>query len=222
MTDLHNQRMAKFLRAGLYVVTSQSVSRGRTTEEVVRACLAAGVSLIQLREKELSIRELYRLAVEIRRMTSKAGALFLVNDHFDIALAVGADGVHLGQDDLPIRDARRLAPDMIIGASSSFLAEARQAERVGASYVNIGPVFPTKTREGCDEGLGVKKVARIGSRLKIPFTLMGGIKRCHIPELMATGASALAVITAVTSDPHPRKAAEAMLAAIRRATSLAS
>ncbi|MBA4388503.1 MAG: thiamine phosphate synthase [Verrucomicrobia bacterium] len=218
MTRLHNQRMKRFVEAGLYVVTSMSVSRGRSTVEIVRACLSAGVRLIQLREKDLSTAQLYNLALKVREMTARAGALFLVNDNLDVALASRADGAHLGQDDLPTEAARRLAPDLIIGASSSCLQEALDAERAGASYVNIGPVFPTSTREGCEKGVGLARTMAIGKRLKIPFTVMGGIKLKHVPGLVRTGASSIAVISAVTAADDPEAAARELLAAVRRTT----
>lgn len=215
MTGNHKQRMQQFLEAGLYVATSESASAGRNTVEIVRACLSAGVRLIQVREKELSTHDLYVLCLKVRRMTERAGALFIVNDHFDVALAVGADGAHLGQDDLPTQEARRLARNMIIGASSECLSEALAAERAGASYVNIGPVYPTTTKAGCEEGVGIRRVGAIGRRLKIPFTVMGGIKLHHIPELIRAGASSIAVISAVTAADDPAAAAGQLLDAIR-------
>jgi len=103
MTEKHTERMQRFLDAGIYFVTSQSVSEGRTTPQVVRAALAGGIRLVQLREKTLPGSELFKLAVEIRELTSSVGSLFIVNDRLDVALACGADGVHLGQEDLPGR-----------------------------------------------------------------------------------------------------------------------
>ena len=115
--DLHAARMARFVEAGLYLVTSQAVSGGRTTLEVVRAALDAGVQLVQLREKDMPIRDFLDLSGRVRRLTESTGALLVINDRLDVALAVGADGVHLGQEDFPVSTARRLAPDLIIGAS---------------------------------------------------------------------------------------------------------
>jgi thiamine-phosphate pyrophosphorylase len=212
----HEERMARFRNAGLYLVTSESLSEGRSTLEIVDAALAGGVRLIQLREKGLSIRELTQLAREVRARTREVDALLIVNDRLDVALAVEADGVHLGQDDLPIADARLLAPELIIGASSHDEAEAEEAEAAGASTVNIGPLFPTQTKNWTGEYLGVEGLQRIAPVLNVPFTVMGGIKAAHIPELCAAGARTIALVTAVTAAPDPAQAARELLAAVRR------
>ena len=213
-TDKHNSRMERFVQAGLYLVTSATLSGGRSTRQIVTWALEGGTKLLQLREKALPGREFFELALDIRRMTSEAGALLLINDRLDIALAVEADGVHLGQDDLPIERARRIAPDLIIGASSHSVAEARQAEKLGASYVNIGPLFPTKTKEWTADFLGIEGLKAISPLVSIPFTVMGGIKKEHIPALKAAGARTIALVTAVTQAPDPRQAAADLLAEI--------
>lgn len=207
--------MRRFLAAGIYLVTSQSLSAGRRTLEVVRMALDGGVRLVQLREKDLSVRELTGLAREVKRLTDACGALLIVNDRIDVALAVGADGVHLGQDDLPVEDARRLAPDLVIGASSHSADEAAQAERAGASYVNIGPLFPTGTKAWSGEFLGVAGLRDIAPNVTIPFTVMGGIKLHHVPELIRAGARTLAVVTAITAAADPERAAREFGDAIR-------
>jgi thiamine-phosphate pyrophosphorylase len=212
---LHAERMRRFGRAGLYLVTSQTLSAGRETREIVRQALAAGVTLIQLREKELAARPFMALAEEVRRMTADAGALMIVNDRLDIALAVGADGVHLGRDDLPLAAARRIAPELILGASSHSESEALEAQAAGASYVNVGPLFPTRTKEWGQAFLGLEGLRAVSARLTVPFTVMGGIKREHIPGLVAAGARTIAVVTAVTAAPEPGRAAAELLAAIR-------
>jgi thiamine-phosphate pyrophosphorylase len=217
-SSMHAERMRRFIRAGLYLVTSQALSAGRETRHIVREALAAGVTLIQLREKEMAAREFMALAVEVRRMTADAGALLIVNDRLDIALAVGADGVHLGREDLPLDAARRIAPDLILGASSHSEAEALEAQGAGASYVNIGPLFPTGTKAWGGAFLGIEGLRAIGPCLSVPFTVMGGIKLGHIPALTAAGARTLAVVTAVTAAPDPRAATAEWLAAIRRET----
>jgi thiamine-phosphate pyrophosphorylase len=214
-TETHNSRMKRFLRAGLYLVTSETLSGGRSTRQIVAAALQGGTKLLQLREKGLSGRAFFELALDVRRMTAEADALLIINDRLDIALAAGADGVHLGQDDLPVERARRLAPDLIIGASSHSVEEARRAEELGASYVNIGPLFPTTTKEWTAEFLGLEGLKRIAPSVRIPFTVMGGIKKEHIPALRDAGARTIALVTAVTRAPDPRRAAADLLAAIR-------
>ncbi len=202
-TERHAARMARFVDAGLYLVTSRSLSAGRTTLEVVRAALDAGVRLIQLREKDLSVRALVRLAGEVRGLTAAAGALLLINDRLDVALAVDADGVHLGQEDFPLPEARRLAPDLIIGASTHSAEEALRAQEEGASYVNIGPIFPTTTKSWTAPFLGLEGLRRIAAVTRVPFSVMGGIKADHIPALVESGAAAIALVTAVTAAPDP-------------------
>lgn len=211
MDTLHQRRMEKFGRAGLYVVTSQAMSRGRPTIEIVRQALSGGARLIQLREKDLPLPDLIRLAHKIRAMTKRAGALLIINDRLDVALAVKADGVHLGQDDLPVAEARKIAPDLIIGASSHNPKEALATQKAGASYVNIGPIFPTKTKKWTKGFLGIRKMKAISARLNIPFTVMGGIKAEHVPDLIKAGARTIAVVTAITAAPDPRQATKELL-----------
>jgi len=211
------EKMERFIEAGLYLVTSQPLSKGRSTLSIVRAALAGGVRLIQLREKELQLPDLLRLAAEVRRLADSAGALLIINDRIDVALAVGADGVHLGQDDLPVSVARRIAPDLIIGASTHSIEEARAAEAAGASYVNIGPIFPTSTKEWNRGFLGLEGIRTIAPAVSVPFTVMGGIKRSHVPELVRAGARTIAVVTAVTAAADPEQAAREMLADIAAA-----
>lgn len=217
MSDLHNKRMELFNKAGLYLVTSEVMSGGRTTREIVKAALLGGVKLIQLREKNMSGRELFKLAKDVRAMTDAVGALLVINDGLDIAMGVGADGVHLGQDDFPVAEARKLAPDMIIGSSSHDIEEAVIAEKQGASYVNIGPIYTTGTKVWTKEYLGVEGVLEISPVLKnIPFTVMGGIKKRHIPELLAAGARTIALVTAVTAADDPEEAAIRLLSIIKK------
>ena len=202
----HDQRLAAFERADLYVVITEALCGGRSALEVLAKALAAGVKLVQLREKDLEGAALYRRAQEFRQLTAEAGTLFLVNDRLDIALAAEADGVHLGQDDLPVSAARRIAPELIIGASTHSLEEALAAQEAGASYVNIGPIFPTRTKS-IPTPLGLEALERIAPRLRIHWTTMGGINIANIGLLVARGAKHPAVMTAVTAAPDPTAAA---------------
>jgi thiamine-phosphate pyrophosphorylase len=218
MTSKHNRRMMSFRKAGLYFVTSQSLSNGRTTIAIVNAALAAGAKLIQLREKEMPLKEFVALAHLVRKRTLQNHALLIINDRIDVAMAVGADGVHLGQDDFPIDEARRIAPDMIIGASAHSVSEARDAQKRGASYVNIGPLFPTKTKSWDRRFLGLRGLRQISPHLSVPFTVMGGIKREHIPDLLAAGARTIAVVTAITMAKDPKASARELLSMIAPGT----
>jgi len=183
----------------------------------VSAALEAGIRLVQLREKELPLNKLLPLGRTIRQMTAEVDALLIVNDRIDVAMACGADGVHLGQDDFPVPEARRLAPDMIIGASSHCVAEAVAAQEQGASYVNIGPLFPTRTKMWEGEFLGLDGLAGISPLLRVPFTVMGGIKKEHVGDLVRAGARTLAVVTAITAADDPGGAARDLLDAVRSA-----
>ncbi|MDP6490808.1 MAG: thiamine phosphate synthase [Kiritimatiellia bacterium] len=214
----HDERMTRFREAGLYLVTFQSRSLERTTLTILEAALRGGVRLVQLREKDMPLRELYAMAIEARRMTREAGALLIINDRLDVALAVGADGVHLGQDDLPISAGRELAPDLIIGASTHSAEEAAIAIREGASYVNIGPVFPTTTKECATGFLGLDGLREVAATVTVPFTVMGGIKQDHIPQLIEAGAETIALVTAVTEAADVEGASRDLLSAIRSAS----
>jgi len=207
------QCLASFNQADLYVVITEAFCAGRRSLDVLAGVLAAGVRIVQLREKDLDDRRLYELAVAYRQRTGAVGALLIIDDRLDLALAAGADGVHLGQTDLPVAAARRLAPDLIIGASSHSLEEALAAQAAGASYVNIGPIFPTPTKPDAIF-LGVEAISRIAPFLKIPWSAMGGINQGNIAQVVAKGARHPAVMSAVTAAADVTAAARALRAAI--------
>jgi len=207
------RRLAAFERADLYVVITQAFCAGRRGLAVLDQVLAAGVGIVQLREKGLADRRLYELAVAFRRRTEAGGALLIIDDRLDIALAAGADGVHLGQEDLPVAAARRIAPDLIIGASSHSLEEALAAQEAGAGYVNIGPIFPTATKPAASP-LGLEAIERIAPRLRIPWSAMGGIHQGNIAQVSARGARHPAVMSAVTAAAEVGAAARALREAI--------
>jgi len=192
------RRLAAFEQADLYVVITEAFCAGRTSLAVLDQVLAAGVGIVQLREKDLADSVLYQLAQEFRRRTEAAGSLLIIDDRVDIALAAGADGVHLGQTDLPVAAARRIAPDLIVGASSHGLEEALAAQAAGAGYVNIGPIFPTATKPAAIP-LGVEVITRLTPHLKIPWSTMGGINQGNVAQVVARGARHPAVMSAVTA-----------------------
>jgi thiamine-phosphate pyrophosphorylase len=198
----------------LYLVTCEELSDGRSDLEVVRAALDGGLRLLQLRDKRSCARDLFYKAEALRRLTADAGATLIMNDRLDVALAVGADGVHLGQGDLPVAHARRVAPGLIIGASTHSLEQALAAQAAGASYVNIGPLFATGTKPDAPQWLGVDAIGAIAPRLSIPFTVMGGINLANLGQVLATGARLVAVVTAVTRAPDVRRAVEGLRARI--------
>ncbi len=195
-------RKSMFLDIDLYPVTCERLSAGRSNLEILEGVIRGGARIIQLREKECSKRDLYQLALAFREITRKAGMLLFINDHLDLAMAVEADGVHLGQDDLPVTAARKLAPELLIGASTHSLEEALQAQDDGADYINIGPIFPTKTKEGVHRELGPEAIRTISAAVRLPFTVMGGINETNIEQVLAQGARRVAMVTAITQAPE--------------------
>ena len=192
------EKIVLFKQVDVYPVTCEGLSQGRSNLEVLEAVIQGGSKIIQLREKEYPERDLYYLALKFREITTRAGVLLIINDHVDIAIAVEADGVHLGQEDLPLLVARKLAPELLIGASTHSLQQALQAEKDGADYINIGPIFSTETKEGAKSVLGPEAIATIRPHLKVPFTVMGGISEANIDQVLAQGARRVAMVTAIT------------------------
>lgn len=207
-SELYQRRLQHFLDdVSVYPVSSERLAEGRSDEQWLDGVLKGGARIVQLRDKDSTDRQLLEKARHFRQRTRDAGALFLVNDRVDIALLADADGVHLGQEDLPPAEVRRLGPDMIIGISCNSEDQARQLgemERQGnlpVSYYNIGPIYPTKTKQGLAEFIGPEAIKLFSSHVSIPFTVMGGIKLGHVTELVACGARRIAVVTALTLAP---------------------
>jgi len=211
--------MSAFGKNRLYLVTSQELSRGRSSPEVIRSALAGGVRLVQLREKSMEDGELFRLAREARRLTREVDALLIINDRLDVAMGCDADGVHLGRGDIPVDVARQVAPGLIVGASAHSAAEVLDAQARGASYVNIGPLFATSTKEGWEgRYLGLEGLKTISKAAVIPFTVMGGIKKEHIAGIVGAGAGVIAVVTAITMADDPEQATRELLAEVERSS----
>lgn len=191
------KKMQKFRSAKLYLVTSTELSNAPTLQ-ILNEALRAGLKLFQLREKTLIKSEYKELALLVRSMANKYDALFIVNDHVDVAKEVCADGVHLGQDDMSVKEARKLLGDeFIIGVSTHNVEEAVKAQNEGADYINIGPVFATNTKPFASS-LGIQGIKEILPHVKIPFTFMGGIKLENVEELKPFKPAAVAVITELT------------------------
>jgi thiamine-phosphate pyrophosphorylase len=207
---------ARLARARLYVLLSRDLASG-PLERVACAALEGGADVLQLREKAMDGRALAALAGRLARLARRRGALFIVNDRADVAAACGADGVHLGGDDLPIPAARRLlGPSALIGATSHALREARAALSAGADYVSVGPVFPTATKPGlAPAGLGyVRQAAR---ELEAPWFAIGGIGPENVRRVVRAGARRVAVCSAAIGARDPRAAVRALRRALDRA-----
>lgn len=202
---------------GTYLVTQASRSAGRSTVEVVDAAIAGGVDVVQLREKSATGRERYELGLEVRERTAGAEVPLIVNDRVDLALAIDADGVHLGDDDLPIPVARELLGDEpIIGRSVSTVAAARDAEVAGADYLGVGAVFATSSKDVTDEQaeIGVERIGEITDAVSIPCVAIGGISTANAAAAVAAGADGVAVISAITAAESPEAAARELGAAV--------
>lgn len=180
---------------GLYFVTDRQV-RGMTSEEMTMIVLKAGAGWIQYREKGKNRREIFDEALRLRKLTREYGAAFIVNDHADIALAVDADGVHLGQDDLPLREAREFMGKRIIGISTHSLTEALDAVSRGADYIGFGPVFHTTTKDA-GEPRGTEMLKEIKRHAAIPVVAIGGITIENLPQVLKAGADGVAVASAI-------------------------
>ncbi len=201
ISELRKQRVERFRQTGLYLVVGADFCCGRSVLEVLEQAAKAGVKTAQLREKNLNGRDLTNLAFEFRKKCSELGVLMIMNDHVDIALACGADGVHLGQEDMPLAAARSIAPDLILGRSTHSVEQALEAEAQGADYVNLGPIFPTHTKTTHVAPLGLEIIRSAGPKLHIPFSVMGGIKDHNMPQLFEAGAKIIAMVTEITQAP---------------------
>ena len=204
----------------LYVILDRAASRGRDLEEVLEGAIAGGCRMVQLREKTWPSGRLLPLAERLRERCRHAGVTFIVNDRLDLALAVDADGVHLGQDDLPPRAARPLLRrPMQLGLSTHSVAQAREAQVNGADYVAVGSVFPTATKPDF-ELVGPELVRNARPHVQVPLVGIGGITPDNVAEVIRAGADGVAVISAVCAADDPAAATRRFLRAIREARSL--
>lgn len=196
-------------RFGVYLVTDAALSEGRSTPEIVEAAIEGGVDIVQLREKDRSANDRYRLGLELRELTEEAGVPLIVNDRIDIAEAIDADGVHLGDDDLPISVARELlGPNAILGRSVSTPEAAREAERAGADYLGVGSVYGTTSKETDSEQseIGLDRVRAIREATTLPFVGIGGVTPENAADVVSAGADGVAVISAITGAEDPENA----------------
>ncbi|MDD1685388.1 thiamine phosphate synthase [Methanoregula sp.] len=203
----------------LYIVTDEVLSGGLPHSVIARRAVDGGATAIQLRDKTLSSRELVRTGKEICSITRRAGITFIVNDRLDVALACGADGVHLGQGDLRCDTARQLAPPgFVIGVSTGTLEEAVEAEHAGADYVAVSPVFSTGSKSNAGPGQGLALVTKIRFAVRIPVIAIGGIGPGNAGQVIDAGADGISVISAVVSQPDIAAAARRLagIVAVRK------
>ncbi len=201
----------------LYVITDEEIAGGLSHAEIARRALAGGADVIQLRDKECGSGDLLRIGRIIREITRKKGAIFIVNDRLDIALACNADGVHLGQDDIEAGVARQIAPHgFIIGVSVGTVEEAVHAEQEGADYLAISPVFPTASKYNAGPGHGLEVLQDIKRNVSIPLIAIGGINTGNVHDVIAAGADGIAVISAVVGSPDITAAARQLRELVRK------
>lgn len=193
--------MNNFLNSNIYGLTAESLSKGRTNIQVVTEMIAAGIKVIQYREKDKSSKEMYEECLAIRKLTQEAEVTFIVNDRLDLALAVDADGLHLGQDDLPIEIARNLlGPEKILGLSTHSQEEAIKAEESGiVDYIGVGPIFDTETKKDAGKGLGLAYLEYVSQNIKLPFVAIGGIKESNVQAVVNSGARMVAIVSDIVS-----------------------
>ena len=208
------------MELGTYLVTGASLSSGRSTRTVVEAAIEGGVDVVQVREKGRPAREQLSVAREIRPLTEAAGVTLIINDRVDVARAVDADGVHLGDDDLPVAVAReQLGSEAVIGRSVSTVAGARRAETAGADYLGVGTIYETGSKDVADEEsqLGTERVRAIDDAVGLPFVGIGGVTAENASDVVAAGADGVAVLSAITRADDPEAATRRLVDAVERA-----
>ncbi|MCD8329803.1 MAG: thiamine phosphate synthase [Lachnospiraceae bacterium] len=191
----------------LYLCTDRNLMTTDTLEEAVKAAIRGGVTVVQLREKDCSSAEFLEQAFRIKEITDRAGIPLIINDRLDVALAVDAAGVHVGQSDFPATVARRLlGPDKLIGVSAATVEEARKAEADGADYLGVGAMFATSTKTNT-RPVSMERLAEIRQAVSIPIVAIGGIQASNAAQFRGTGINGLAVVSAILAQPDIEEAA---------------
>ena len=199
------------MKLGLYVITDEGISHGRSHVEIARRVAEGGADVIQLRDKARTEKDMLSIALQIGEITRSSDITFIINARLDLALASGADGVHLGQEDLPVPFARRISPrGFIIGTSVRSVPEALIAESEGADYLALSPVFDTGTKSDAGPGKGVEKLKEIKAAVSIPVIAIGGIGKHNVRQVMEAGADGVAVISAIVGQKDIVKATAEM------------
>ena len=202
----------------LYLVTDSSLSRGRPLPGILDAALRGGVTMVQYREKSATTRQMIEEAGELCALCRAAGVSFIVNDRLDIALAVGADGLHVGQDDMPVRLARvLLGPGKILGVSANNPAEALDAVAGGADYIGASPVFATPTKPDAPKPLELSGLRQVAAAVSVPVVAIGGINAQNAASVIDAGAAGVAVVSAIVGADNVETAARAIRAVVDRA-----
>ncbi|MGE4587408.1 MAG: thiamine phosphate synthase [Mangrovibacterium sp.] len=200
----------------LYLVTDRSLAKGRSLEWIVSEAVRGGVTLVQLREKDCTAREFTDLAIRLKQVLEPLNVKLIINDRLDIALASEADGLHLGQNDLPFPLARRLmGTGKIIGLSVETLGQVREANRLDVDYIGISPAFRTATKTDTPEPFGLEGISRATLLSRHPAVAIGGIDQTNAAEVIRAGADGIAVVSAIVSDHNPYLAARQLTKQIK-------
>jgi len=200
----------------LYLVTDRGLARGRAMLDVVRAAVKGGVTCVQLREKTCDTRQFIEEALAVKELLRSRGVPLIINDRVDVALAVGADGVHLGQKDMPLAAARAIVTDtMLIGISAESAADAVAAEKGGADYLGVSPIFATPTKTDAAAPLGLAGLQVIRRAVRLPLVGIGGLSRQNAAAVVRGGADGIAVVSAIVAAKDPEMAARELAQAVR-------
>lgn len=211
----HRYNLHNFLNTDIYGITADEYSLGRGNVETVRQMINGGITVIQYREKDKSPGQMREECIAIRKLTKEAGVTFIVNDHVELAISVEADGIHIGQSDLPPEQVRQLVgDDMIIGLSTHSPAQAQSAQHIARiiDYIGVGPIFPTKTKKDVCEAVGLEYLEYVVTNIDLPFVAIGGIKEHNIGLVRSRGAKTVCLVTEIVGATD----IEAKVTAIRR------
>ncbi|MCO6431515.1 MAG: thiamine phosphate synthase [Deltaproteobacteria bacterium] len=212
--------MSQELDLSLYLITDRKLACGRPMEAVVQEAIDGGITALQLREKHCEGGDFLKMALRLREITAEAGIPLIINDRIDVALAADADGVHLGQTDIPCEYARRLlGPEAIIGLSVTNVEQARRAQQLDLTYIGVGPIFFTMTKENGRSPIGFEGLRAISQESTHRIVAIGGIKRVSVKEAIEQGAEGVAVVSAIMAAADPRIAAQELLNSVRAARS---
>ena len=209
--------MPKLEDFGLYFITDSRLTK-KTVIEDVKSAIKGGAKIIQYREKNAPAKKMLEEANEIKKLCQKNKVIFLINDRIDIALAVDADGVHIGQDDMPYNAARNLlGKNKIIGITAHNLEESMEAEKIGADYIGLSPIFSTNTKSDAGNACGAEMISKVKKKVKIPIVAIGGINESNIKDVLKAGAKNAAIISAILTTDDVERAVKKFIERINRA-----
>lgn len=200
----------------LYAITGEQFHPGRSMLEVMEEAIKGGVDIIQLRDKSGDKAVITEKAKALRELTRKYGVTFIINDYIDIAMEVDADGIHLGQGDVPLLEARKMVGDKIIGISTHAIAEAILAEQQGADYIGVGPIYPTATKVDVVDPVTIAYVREVVKAISIPFVAIGGIKLHNVDDVIQAGATRICAVSEIVGSEDVKGVCEAFIRKLER------